>query len=173
VLERTILVATLALILSGITLVQASEETKITVTIIGEAVIILDSDQRLFRAYVVIENYDPRDGHYFLKVVDSTTGIIIKESEILPRYKTADMWGTQIAYLLQENDIEVGQYEIQIISEFGSAIGKTSFLVIDKMQSLPPKTQTADDIPIAKVSSQASVSVKPNIPFAVTPFENT
>ncbi len=175
-LERSIVVATLALILSGITLVQASELTKITVTIIGEAVIILDSDQRMLRAYVEFENYDPHDGHSFMKVVDSTTGYIIKESEILPRKKTADMWGTQIAYFPQENEIKVGEYEIQIITQFGSAIGKTSFSVIDKMQ--PPKTETADDIPIAKLTSPASVSAKPteiSIPsgISISRCENT
>jgi len=57
------IVATFVLILSGITLVQASELTKITVTIIGEAVIILDSDKRMIRANVEIENYDHRDEH--------------------------------------------------------------------------------------------------------------
>ena len=153
------IVATFVLILSGITLVQASELTKITVTIIGEAVIILDSDKRMIRANVEIENYDHRDGNYFMKVVDSSTGKIIKESKVLPRYKTADMRYTQIAYLPQENEIEVGEYEIQIITEFGSAIGKTSFLVIDKMQP-QPKTETADDIAIAKVTSPASGSTK-------------
>ncbi len=39
--------------------------------------------------------------------------------------KTADMWGTQIAYFPQENEIKVGEYEIQIFTQFGSAIGKT------------------------------------------------
>ncbi len=58
------IIAAFALILTGITLVQASELTKITVTIIGEAVIILDS----YKSYIHYYNYrDALRPHYYTK----------------------------------------------------------------------------------------------------------
>jgi len=113
--------------------VQASELTEITVTIIGDPVIVLNSPKNMIRANVEIENYDPRDGYYFMKVVDTSSGQVLRESEVLPMPKGNDIWGVQIAYLPQHNEIEIGEYEIQIITEFGSATGKTSFSVTDKI----------------------------------------
>ncbi len=57
--------------------VQASELPEITVTIIGDPVIVLNSQKNMIRANVEIENYDPRDGYYFMKVVDTSSGQIL------------------------------------------------------------------------------------------------
>lgn len=109
----------------------------------------------MIRANVEIENYDPRDGYYFMKVVDTSSGQILRESEILPMYAGNDIWSVQIAYLPQQDEIEIGEYEIQIITEYGSATGKISFSVTDE-EPEPSKLETAGEQTITKESSPKS-----------------
>ena len=59
---------------------EASEETEIAVTMVGDSVYDLDQENRLFRASVDVTNYDPGDGYYYLQVIQPTTGKIIRES---------------------------------------------------------------------------------------------
>ena len=72
----------------------ADEDTIISIIIIGESEFYLDSDNKMIRAKVVIENFDPAgDGYYFMRVSDSL-GNVVKETEILPKYKGNQIWGT-------------------------------------------------------------------------------
>ena len=112
------------------------KETEINVAIIGDSVINLDSTERLIRAYVEIINFDPRDGYYFMHVVQPVTGKTIAEQEILIREKGNDIAGADVAYLLNddviiENGTSIkGDYEIQITSQHGNEIGNAIFSVI-------------------------------------------
>jgi len=140
----------------SIPLAYSSEDTIITVTLVGDSVISLDSKNQIIRAIVEIENYDPGDGHYFMKVVNTSTGEELKESEIFLRYFKSDIWNVQIAYIPQQNDLEVGQYEIQIITEFGNKIGIASFSVVDNVS--PPTSTPVKQItnPITTITSSSS-----------------
>jgi len=108
----------------------ADENTIIELTAIGEPVIYLDSSNRLFRADVKVENFDPSDGAYYMKVVQLSTGEILSQQEIFVKNLPNQIWGTQIAYLALVE--EVGDYEIQMYTEFGSATSKISFSIVEK-----------------------------------------
>ena len=112
------------------------EESKITVSIVGNPIINLDSDNRLLRAYVDIVNHDPGNGYYFLRVIQSVTDKIISEEEIIIREKGNDKAGADIAHMFNEEEISIngtavlGDYEIEVFSENGNAIGTTTFSII-------------------------------------------
>ena len=113
-----------------------TEESQISVSIVGNSVINLDSDNRLLRAYVDIVNHDPGDGYYFLRVIQSATDKIISEEEIIIREKGNDKAGADIAHMFNEEEISIngtavlGDYEIEVFSENGNAIGTTTFSII-------------------------------------------
>ena len=113
-----------------------TEESQISVSIVGNSVINLDSDNRLLRAYVDIVNHDPGNGYYFLRVIQSATDKIISEEEIIIREKGNDKAGADIAHMFNEEEISIngtavlGDYEIEVFSENGNAIGTTTFSII-------------------------------------------
>jgi hypothetical protein len=112
------------------------EESKITVSIVGNPIINLDSDNKLLRAYVDIVNHDPSNGYYFLRVIQSATDKIISEEEIIIREKSNDKAGADIAHMFNEEEISIngtavlGDYKIEVFSENGNAIGTTTFSII-------------------------------------------
>lgn len=117
-------------------LTSLKEESKITVSIVGNSIIDLDSDNKLLRAYVDIVNHDPSNGYYFLRVIQSATDKIISEAEIIIREKSNDKAGADIAHMFNEEEISIngtavlGDYEIEVFSENGNAIGTTTFSII-------------------------------------------
>jgi len=139
------------IVILGITTVpsvNASEETRIIVTIVGDPVIDLDTTDRLIRASVLIENYNPTNGAYYMQVIQSSTAKILKETEIFVKDRDNDMWGTEIAGILDEDLISqngkpvLGNYEIKVITELSSHSGSASFKIIksDGSKPVPPTT---------------------------------
>ena len=112
------------------------EESQISVSIVGNAIINLDSNNKLLRAYVDIVNHDPGNGYYFLRVIQSATDKIISEEEIIIREKSNDKAGADIAHMFNEEEISIngtavlGDYKIEVFSENGNAIGTTTFSII-------------------------------------------
>jgi len=119
-----------------IPIANAYEDTKITVSLLGSPVINLDSSNKLLRAYVDVFNFDPRDGYHFMQIVQLSTGSIVSDQEIFIREKGNDQAGTNVAYLIDEAELNIngtsiyGDYEIVISSEFGKSVGKTTFSLI-------------------------------------------
>ncbi len=119
-----------------IPIVSAYENTEITVSLLGSPVINLDSSNKLLRAYVDVINFDPSDGYHFMKIVHLSTGSIVSDQEIFIREKANDQAGTNVAYLIDEAELNIngtsiyGDYEIVISSEFGKSVGKTTFSLI-------------------------------------------
>ena len=113
-----------------------TEESQISVSIVGNSIINLDSNNRLLRAYVDIVNHDPGNGYYFLRVIQSATDKIISEEEIIIREKSNDKAGADIAHMFNEEEISIngtavlGDYKIEVFSENGNAIGTTTFSII-------------------------------------------
>ena len=140
-------------LLGSITMSQASELTEISISIEGDSVISLESTNRLIRADVEIKNFDPAgDGYYFMKITQLSTGKVLTETEILPMNRGNEIWGMPIAYLFDESnagsstDDVIGVYEIQIITEHGTATAKTTFTVLSS-EPLPdpePKPKVPD-----------------------------
>ena len=113
---------------------HAEETTQVEITLLNESEIDFDSTDRLLRANIDITNYDPQDGYYFMKITNLQTDEIIKDFEIMPKYKGDDVWGVQIAHLIPsqiEKEEIVGDYQIDIYSEYGLAKASTLFSVID------------------------------------------
>lgn len=127
-----------SLILPIITIssVQAYEGTEIFVTMVGNSEYNLDEDNRLIRASVEVIDYDPRDGFFYMQIIQPGTGKIIRESEILMTERGNDLWGAEIAGMLddekiiQNGKVVQGDYQLKILSQFGSASGSTTFSII-------------------------------------------
>ncbi len=114
-------------------MVHADETTQVEI-ILSEPKMDYDSTNRLVRATVEITNYKPAEGYYFMRVTNLVTEEVLKDSEILPKYKGNDIWGLEIAQLIPDDvakeDI-LGDYQIEIYSEYGSATASTIFSIID------------------------------------------
>jgi len=107
----------------------ADEDTIISIIIIGESEFYLDSDNKMIRAKVVIENFDPAgDGYYFMRVSDSS-GNVVKETEILPTYKGNQIWGTEIAHIITNEVPET--FQILIYTEFGTATATETISLLE------------------------------------------
>ncbi len=119
-----------------IPIASAYEDTAITVSLLGSPVINLDGPNKLLRAYVDVFNFDPSNGYHFMQIIHSSTGSIVSEQEILIREKANDQAGTNVAYLIDEAELNVngtsiyGDYEIVVSSEFGKSVGKAIFSLI-------------------------------------------
>ncbi len=127
----------------------AEESTRILVFIVGDPVIDLDSTNRLMRASVEVMNYNPAaTGAYYMQLIQSSTGKILSEKEILVTPRANDLWGTQIAGMLDEEKINqngkpvLGNYEIKVITEYGSYTGSASFQIIKSSESTPAPSTT-------------------------------
>jgi len=117
-------------------------ETIIDVSIVGDSVINLDSPNTLLRVYVNITNFDPRDGYYYLRVVQSATNTIISEDNIIIREKSNGKAGADVAHLVTESELGttanmLGNYDIVVFTEHGSVIGNTTFSVIKPSEPIP------------------------------------
>jgi len=129
------------------------EESQISVSIVGNSIINLDSNNRLLRAYVDIVNHNPGNGYYFLRVIQSATDKIISEEEIIIREKSNDKAGVDIAHMFNEEEISIngtvvlGDYEIEVFSENGKAVGTTTFSIIKPSAfSAIPISEITEDI---------------------------
>jgi len=127
----------------------AEESTRILVSIVGDPVIDLDSTNRLMRASVEVINYNPAaTGHYFMQIIQSSTGKILSEKEILITPRANDLWGTHIAGMLDEEKINqngkpvLGNYEIKVITELSSHTGSAFFKIIKSSESKPAPSTT-------------------------------
>jgi len=117
-------------------------ETIIDVSIVGDPVINLDSTNTLLRVYVDITNFDPSDGYYFLRVIQSATNTIISEDEIIIREKSNGEAGADVGHLVREDELGttanmLGNYEVVVFTEHGSVIGNATFSVIKPSEPIP------------------------------------
>ncbi len=112
------------------------KQTNIVVSIIGDSEINLDLANRLVRAYVDIENFDPSDGRYMMRIIQPLTDKIIAENEIIIREKSNGEAGSDVAYLIDDSVITTngtiiqGDYRIEVFSEKGNSIASITFTVI-------------------------------------------
>ena len=157
------------LIMITIPIIDASELTKIKLTLVGEPEINLDETNRLIRASVQVQNYDAAgEGYYYMQLIQPG-GKIISEEEILITPKANDVWGTEIAGMLDDEKIMkggkpvLGQYEIKVITELGSATGSVYFSIIK-----PSDPQTS----IKKVEEEISPTLQDNNSTSITKIEN-
>ncbi len=123
----------------------ADEDTIISIIIIGESEFYLDSDNKLFRAKVVIENFDPAgDGYYFMRVSDSS-GNVVKETEILPKYKGNEIWGTEVAHIITNEVPET--FQILIYTEFGTATATETISLLETKPIVQQAVKETEPVP--------------------------
>jgi len=153
-------------LLGSITMSQASELTEISVSIIGDSEISVDSS-KLIRADVEVKNFDPAgDGFYFMKIIQLSTGKVLSETEIQPMNRGNEIWGVQIAYWLDENKVGIskddliGDYEMLIRTEYGTATAKTTFSILASPQSETPKSLK----PQIENKTEPSPEAEPKVP---------
>jgi len=158
------------LIMMTIPVIYASEATQIKVTIVGDSIINLDETNRLIRASVEVQNYDAAgDGYYFMQLIQPGTGKIISEEEILMSPRANQLWGTQIGGMLDDEKIMksgkpvLGQYEIKVITELGTATGSAYFTIKKPSEQQPP---------IEKVEEEISPTLQDNNSTSITEIEN-
>jgi len=157
------------LIMIVIPIIHASELTQIKVILKGETVINLDETNRLMRASVEVLNYDAAgDGYFYMQLIQPG-GKIISEEEIMISSKSNDLWGTEIAGMLDDEKIMkggkpvLGEYEIKVITELGTATGSAYFTIIK-----PSDPQTS----IKKVEEKLSPTLQENNSTSITEIEN-
>jgi len=117
-------------------------ETIIDVSIVGDPVINLDSTNTLLRVYVDITNFDPSDGYYFLRIIQSSTNTVISEEEIIIREKSNGKSGADVAHLVTEDRLGttanmLGNYDVFVFSEKGNVMGNTTFSIIKPSEPIP------------------------------------
>jgi len=158
------------LIMMIIPIIHASELTQIKVTIVGEPIINLDETNRFMRASVEVLNYDAAgDGYYYMQLIQPGTGKILSNEEILITPKGNDLWGTEIAGMLDDEKIMqggkpvLGKYEIKVITELGTTTGSAYFTIIKQSESPPP---------IEKVEEEISQTLQDNNSTSVTEIKN-
>jgi len=141
------------LLMMTIPVIYASEATQIKVTIVGDSIINLDETNRLIRASVEVQNYDAAgDGYYFMQLIQPGTGKIISDEEILMSPRANQLWGTQIAGILDDEKIMkggkpvLGEYEIKVITELGSATGSAYFTIINPSDPQSPSETVEEEI---------------------------
>ena len=146
---------------------QWDEESKISVSIVGNSIINLDSDNKMLRAYVDIVNHDPSDGYYYLRIIQSATNKIISEEEIVIREKSNDKAGADIAHMFNEEELNIngttvsGDYKIEIFSEKGNAIGTTTFSIIKPSAfSVIPMSEITNDIDNTSETESTAESIE-------------
>jgi len=136
----------------------AEDETQVTINFITETTMEYDSSDRLIRANVEILNYNPQDGYYFMKITNLDTEEILKNTEIMPKYQGNEIWGVQMAYLVPdqiEKDEIVGDYLIQVYSEFGTAVDSEIFSVVDSSTNNNLTLEQSNElVPLVEESSE-------------------
>jgi len=121
-------------------------ETIIDVSIVGDSVINLDSSNTFLRVYVDITNFDPADGYYFLRVLQSATNTIISDDEILIREKSNGKAGADVGHWIKESSLGtiadmLGNYEVIVYTEYGGVIGNATFSVIKPSEPISQPTE--------------------------------
>ena len=115
---------------------SVEEESKVSVSIVGNPIINLDSNNRLIRAYVDILNFNPSDGEYFMRIVQTPTDKTITEKEIIISGKSNGQAGADIAYLIDDDVIKTnnaiiqGDYTIEVFSKNGNSTSAATFSII-------------------------------------------
>lgn len=171
-MENTVLIFSICLIASSLLPITAyasndngDNNTIISIYFIGPDTIDLQKDNRLIRLNVDIENFDPQNGYYFMKVSNGTNEFF--KSEIFPYYKTGGLWTVQIAHMVDDTLKNiVGNHTITVYTEFGPASNKATFSVINPIQN----NQTAENEKLQENanSKQENKDVKSKEKFRIT-----
>ena len=126
----------------------------ISIDFVNGNIIDLDEGSQFVRANVSIENYNPADGFHFMKVTRISDGEVFTNSEIQPKIGPDDIWSVQIMHYIDttlvDDDI-LGDYELEISSEYGTVSAGTQFSII---RSSLPQITTNSTNEIQEITSE-------------------
>ena len=123
----------------------------IDIVLLDGNIIDLDSGVQYFRANVDIENYNPSDGYHFMKVTRLSDNEVIKNTEILPKKNDEDNYSVKILHYIDTTlpDEELlGDYELEIYSEFGTISAGTQFSIIKSSLPQISTNSTGEVLPV-------------------------
>jgi len=133
-------------------------EQQLEISIVGESVIVLDETNRLIRAHIEVNPFNPSDGSYSLKVVQLSTQKVLSDKTILMSEKTDELWNVDLIYVVDDNELgeqKVGNYELFVYTEFGSSIARIEFSIV---QSSLSEIQQESESTSETVSDSVEVS---------------
>jgi len=144
-------------------------EQTLKISIVGEPVIYLDSSNRIIRAHIEVNPFNPSDGSYNLKVVQLSTQKVLYDKTILMSEKTDELWNVDVAYIVSEYELgeqKVGNYELFVYTEFGSSIARIEFSIVQS--SLSEIQQESESITVSDSTDISELTVddsdEPKIP---------
>lgn len=127
---------------------QTTGPPKKRITIrMDETIFYLDSQNKIIRGIVEIENYIPSDGRFFMKITHVPTNKVLKDFQIFPKPSENDLWAIPIAYPILESDLKLGnqmlfgEFEINIRTEFGVQTATSKFFIFESQDDQEPKTK--------------------------------
>ena len=118
----------------------ASSGTSFEVKQVGDSVIDLNSLQkdRTIRAYVQFSDFDLNDKFFTMQVVDANSGDLVRDFEIQVGSNASGLvdFNSFVTYLvsdeaLENEDVETGDYEMQISTRDGSVTQSIPFSIVD------------------------------------------
>jgi hypothetical protein len=148
------LIALFALASITVALANASSQTQISLTNFGNSEIDLawNDGDRMIRAWSEFSNFNPNDGSFAVKIIQSETGKIVSDSTvqvITQSQSSAINFNSFVMYMVNAEDIcqneeydadtsawndcnpLTGQYEIQVSTNDGLVVESTTFTVVD------------------------------------------
>jgi len=148
------LAAVFALAAISFTMAHASSQTQISLASFGNTDIDLAwSDQdRIIRSWSGFSNFNPSDGSFTMQIVQSETGKVVADStiQVLTQSKSSSInFKSFVMYMVNAEDIcqneefdadtsaleecnpLLGEYEMQVSTNDGSAVESTTFTIVD------------------------------------------
>ena len=148
------LVALFTLATVTFALAHASSQTQISLTSFGNSEIDLawNEGDRMLRAWGEFYNFNPNDGSFAVKIIQSETGKVVSDStvQVISESQSSSInFNSFVMYLVNAEDIcqneeydadtsawsdcnpLTGQYEIQVSTNDGTVVESTTFTIVD------------------------------------------
>jgi len=148
------LVAIFALVTISVTMAHASSQTQISLASLGNTEIDLawNEEDRLFQTWTEFSNFNPNDGSFTVKIIQSETGKVVSDHNVQVitqsqssaiDFNSSVWYGVNAEDICQNEEFDAktsswaecdpltGQYEMQITTNDGSVVESTSFTIID------------------------------------------
>jgi len=148
------LVAIFALATISVTMAHASSPTQIALTSVGNSEIDLawNEGDRLVRTWTEFSNFNPNDGSFAVKIIQSETGKVVSDStvQVITQSQSSTIdFNSFVMYMINAEDIcqndnydaktsvwiecdpLTGQYEMQVSTNDGTVVGSTTFTIVD------------------------------------------
>ena len=148
------LIALFTIATMTIPLVHASSQTQITLTSFGNSEIDLawNDGDRLVRTWTEFSNFNPNDGSFAVKIIQSETGKVVSDSSVQVitqsqspaiDFNSFTMYMVNAEDICQNEDFDAntssltecdpltGQYEMQVSINDGAVVESTTFTIVD------------------------------------------